>query len=248
MADELTDFGFERVPPQEKTRRVREIFGSVASRYDLMNDLMSAGSHRVWKRYAICRLHPRPGQQILDLAGGTGDLTALMAPAVGPTGRVVLSDLSEAMLARGRDRLFNAGIAGNVAFAQVNAERLPFADESFDAITIAFGLRNVTRKEEALESMYRVLKPGGQLMVLEFSRVVMPFLERIYDLYSFQVLPRLGRLVAGDEGSYRYLVESIRRHPDQDTLAAMMTDAGFEGCHYHNLSGGITALHRGYKY
>jgi demethylmenaquinone methyltransferase/2-methoxy-6-polyprenyl-1,4-benzoquinol methylase len=248
MPEELTDFGFERVPPAVKTRRVQEVFGSVAGRYDLMNDLMSLGVHRLWKRYALLRLNPRPGQRILDLAGGTGDLTALLAQAVGESGQVVLADLSEAMLRRGRDRLLDEGIAANVRFALANAEHLPFADDVFDAITMAFGLRNVTRKEDALRSMYRCLRPGGQLMVLEFSHLVMPALQRLYDTYSFQLLPKLGRLVAGDEASYRYLVESIRRHPDQETLAGMMRAAGFEGCHYQSLSGGIVALHRGYKY
>jgi demethylmenaquinone methyltransferase / 2-methoxy-6-polyprenyl-1,4-benzoquinol methylase len=245
---ETTHFGFSEVPVGEKASRVRGVFDSVASRYDLMNDLMSLGIHRLWKRYTVERAGLRNGMQVLDLAGGTGDLAALMAPRVLPAGRVILSDINESMLGRGRERLLDQGLAGDaVAYCLADAERLPFGDNQFDVLTIAFGLRNVTRKEIALVEMLRVLRPGGQLLVLEFSRPVTP-LAPAYDLYSFRILPAIGRLVAGDEGSYRYLAESIRMHPDQDALLAMMAEAGFEGCRYDNLSGGIVALHRGWKY
>jgi demethylmenaquinone methyltransferase/2-methoxy-6-polyprenyl-1,4-benzoquinol methylase len=220
----------------------------VASRYDLMNDLMSLGIHRVWKRFTIEKAGLRPGMEVLDLAGGTGDLTALMAPRVAPGGKVVLSDINEAMLSRGRERMLDRGLAGDrVEYCLADAERLPFDSESFDVVTIAFGLRNVTHKEQALGEMFRVLKPGGQLLVLEFSRPV-PALAPAYDVYSFRVLPAIGKMVAGDEESYRYLAESIRMHPDQDTLRDMMAAQGFEDCRYHNLTGGIVALHRGWKY
>ena len=243
-----TDFGFERVPARDKARRVRGVFDSVADRYDLMNDLMSAGTHRLWKRFTLSLANLRPGQRALDVAGGSGDLAAGLARQVGARGFVVLSDINTTMLARGRDRLIDAGIVGNVAFVQADAERLPFADGTFDCITIGFGLRNVTDKAAALASMYRVLKPGGQLLILEFSRPVAPGLAPLYDAYSFRVLPALGRLVAQDAGSYRYLAESIRTFPDQATLTAMLRDAGFDGCRYHNLTGGIVALHRGWRY
>jgi demethylmenaquinone methyltransferase/2-methoxy-6-polyprenyl-1,4-benzoquinol methylase len=243
-----TDFGYQRVSPEDKTRRVRGVFDSVADRYDLMNDLMSAGAHRLWKRVALAYANLRPGQRALDVAGGSGDLAAGLARQVGSGGLVVLSDINAAMLARGRDRLIDAGLAASVACVQANAERLPFPDGCFDCITIGFGLRNVTDKAAALRSMHRALRPGGQLLVLEFSHPTLPALKPLYDTYSFRVLPLLGRLVAGDEASYRYLAESIRMHPDQETLLAMMRDAGLEGCRYHNLSGGIVALHRGYKY
>ncbi|MCC6201462.1 MAG: class I SAM-dependent methyltransferase [Gammaproteobacteria bacterium] len=241
------DFGFQQVSPEEKTRRVRDVFASVATRYDLMNDLMSLGVHRLWKRLAVGALHARPGERILDVAGGTGDLTRLLARRVGPSGCVTLSDINGSMLAVGRDRLLDAGIAGNVAIVQGNAEALPFADQSFDAGIIAFGLRNVTDKEAALRSCCRVLRPGGRFIVLEFSRVVLPLLARLYDRYSFSMLPRLGAWVAGDAPSYQYLAESIRRHPDQETLLGMMRAAGFDRCDYFNFSGGIVALHRGYR-
>ena len=242
-----THFGFEEVAWEDKARRVRGVFDSVAPRYDLMNDLMSGGLHRVWKQFTLSQTHLRPGQRALDVAGGTGDLARGLAAQVGEQGLVVLSDINGAMLAHGRDRLLDDGLTRGIAYAQANAERLPFADSSFDCVTIAFGLRNVTDKAAALASMRRVLRPGGQLMVLEFSQPVAPGLKPLYDAYSFRVLPFLGRMIARDEDSYRYLAESIRKHPDQETLLGMMRDAGLEDCRYHNLSGGIVALHRGYK-
>ena len=246
--DRATDFGYERVPWDEKAHRVRGVFDSVARNYDLMNDLMSGGAHRLWKRFTLMLTGLRPGQRALDVAGGTGDLTAGLARQVGERGLVVLSDINAAMLGRGRDRLADRGVLGNVEYVQANAERLPFREGTFDCITIGFGLRNVTDKPAALASMYRALRPGGQLLVLEFSRPVAPGLGPIYDAYSFRVLPLLGKLVARDAASYRYLAESIRMHPSQETLLAMMRTAGLEGCRYHNLSGGIVAVHRGYKY
>jgi demethylmenaquinone methyltransferase/2-methoxy-6-polyprenyl-1,4-benzoquinol methylase len=249
MADDRsTDFGFQRVSRADKARRVRGVFDSVAGNYDLMNDLMSAGTHRLWKRFTLGLANLRPGQRALDVAGGTGDLAAGLARQVGEHGLVVLTDINAAMLRRGRDRLIDSGNAGNVACVQANAERLPFPDGAFDCITIGFGLRNVTDKAAALGSMRRALKPGGQLLILEFSRPNVAPLKALYDAYSYRILPLLGRFVAGDEASYRYLAESIRMHPDQDTLLTMMQDAGLEGCRYHNLSGGIVAVHRGYKY
>jgi demethylmenaquinone methyltransferase / 2-methoxy-6-polyprenyl-1,4-benzoquinol methylase len=249
MTDERsTDFGFQRVSRQDKARRVRGVFDSVAGNYDLMNDLMSAGTHRLWKRFTLSLANLRPGQRALDVAGGTGDLAAGLARQVGEHGLVVLTDINAAMLGRGRDRLIDAGLAGNVACVQANAERLPFPDAMFDCVTIGFGLRNVTDKLAALSSMRRTLKPGGQLLVLEFSRPSVAALKPLYDAYSFRILPLLGRFVAHDEASYRYLAESIRMHPDQETLLTMMQEAGLEGCRYHNLSGGIVAVHRGYKY
>ncbi len=247
MPDKTTHFGFQDVPVEEKARKVRAVFDSVAGDYDLMNDAMSLGIHRLWKRAVVDMAAIRPGQHVLDLAGGTGDLTRLLAPRVGTDGSVVLSDINSAMLGTGRARLLDRGIAGNVEFLQADAERLPFADNSFDRIFIAFGLRNVTRKDAALASMYRVLKPGGRLLILEFSKPVAA-LKPAYDFYSFNVLPRLGRLLAGDADSYRYLAESIRMHPDQQTLADMLGVAGFEDCDFHNMSGGIVAIHRGYKF
>ncbi|HET9391021.1 MAG TPA: bifunctional demethylmenaquinone methyltransferase/2-methoxy-6-polyprenyl-1,4-benzoquinol methylase UbiE [Steroidobacteraceae bacterium] len=247
MADKSTDFGFQRVPWQDKARRVRGVFDSVATRYDLMNDLMSGGLHRLWKRFTLTLANLREGQTALDVAGGTGDLAAGLARQVGRRGRVVLTDINASMLARGRDRLIDAGLAGNLHYVQANAERLPFASAMFDCVTIGFGLRNVTDKPAALASMQRVLKPGGQLLVLEFSHPVAPGLNPLYDTYSFRILPLLGQLVAGDEASYRYLAESIRVHPRQEQLLQMMQDAGLEGCRYHNLSGGIVAVHRGYR-
>jgi demethylmenaquinone methyltransferase/2-methoxy-6-polyprenyl-1,4-benzoquinol methylase len=245
--DDTVDFGYERVPWQEKAARVRSVFASVAGKYDVMNDLMSFGVHRLWKQFTLSLTGLRPGQQALDVAGGTGDLSIGMLRQVGRQGRVFLSDINPAMLDRGRDRLLDAGFVGNVECVVADAERLPFDDDAFDCVTIAFGLRNVTDKDAALRSMYRVLKPGGQLLVLEFSRPTLPGLQPLYDAYSFNVLPLLGRLVAGDEASYRYLAESIRMHPDQETLLAMLRGAGFGQARYHNLSGGIVALHRGYK-
>lgn len=245
--DKTTHFGYKEVPEDEKVRMVGGVFHSVASRYDLMNDLMSGGIHRIWKRVAIELSGVRPGQQILDVAGGTGDLTARFSREVGPTGKVVLSDINSSMLGTGRDRLLDEGVCGNVEFVLADAEALPFRDNSFDCVTIAFGLRNVTHKERALASMLRVLKPGGRLLVLEFSKPTSEFLGKLYDAYSFGVIPKIGRLVAGDEDSYRYLAESIRMHPDQDTLRDMMEDAGFERCDYHNMTGGIVAIHRGFR-
>ncbi len=247
-ADEpLADFGFERVPRHRKAERVRGVFDSVADRYDLMNDLMSAGLHRLWKRFTLDLAGLRPGQRALDVAGGTGDLAAGLARQVGSGGLVALTDINAAMLGRGRDRLIDEGLVDNMRYAQADAERLPFATDSFHCVTIGFGLRNVTDKQAALASMHRVLKPGGQLLVLEFSHPVQA-LGPLYDAYSFRVLPWLGKLVARDEASYRYLAESIRMHPDQEALLAMMRQAGFEDCRYHNLSAGIVAVHRGYKY
>ena len=243
-----THFGYQTVPTAEKARRVRGVFDSVAGNYDLMNDLMSGGLHRLWKRFTLARTGLRPGQSALDVAGGTGDLSAGMARQVGPTGRVILSDVNAAMLAEGRDRLIDRGIAGNLDVLQANAERLPFRDASFHCVIIGFGLRNVTDKPAAVAEMTRVLKPGGRLLVLEFSQPALQFLRPIYDLYSFQVLPRLGELVAGDRESYQYLAESIRMHPNQYAMLQMLEEAGLEDCRYHNLSGGIVALHVGQRY
>jgi demethylmenaquinone methyltransferase/2-methoxy-6-polyprenyl-1,4-benzoquinol methylase len=250
MKDErsTTDFGFEKVAWSEKARRVRGVFDSVAHRYDLMNDLMSGGAHRLWKHFTLSLTNLRPGQRALDVAGGTGDLAKGLAHQVGARGLVVLADINAAMLERGRDRLIDSGRVGNIQYVQANAERLPFAESSFDCITIGFGLRNVTDKPAALASMRRALKPGGQLLVLEFSQPIAPGLGSLYDAYSFHVLPLLGKFIARDEASYRYLAESIRMHPNQEKLLAMMQTAGLEGCRYHNLSGGIVAVHRGYKY
>jgi demethylmenaquinone methyltransferase/2-methoxy-6-polyprenyl-1,4-benzoquinol methylase len=242
-----TDFGFQRVGVAEKAARVRQVFESVADNYDLMNDLMSLGVHRLWKRFTLGQTGLKPGQQALDVAGGSGDLALGMARQVGETGRVLLTDINPAMLEHGRAKLIDAGIAGNVEYALADAEQLPFETDRFDCVTIGFGLRNVTRKQAALESMFRVLKPGGRLLVLEFSRPVAPGLKPLYDSYSFRVLPLLGKYVAKDEASYRYLAESIRMHPDQETLKGMMQSAGFQRCDYFNLSGGIVALHRGFK-
>ncbi len=242
-----TDFGYQEVPVGDKARRVRAVFESVAPNYDLMNDLMSGGAHRVWKTFTLSQTGLRPGQKALDVAGGTGDLAAGMAKQVGPTGLVLLTDINSAMLSHGRDALIDRGLVTNIRYALANAERLPFSDASFDCVTIGFGLRNVTDKAAALRSMARVLKPGGQLLVLEFSHPVAPGLKPLYDAYSFSVLPWLGKLVAKDEASYRYLAESIRRFPRQDDLLQMMQEAGLEQCRYHNLSGGIVALHRGYR-
>jgi demethylmenaquinone methyltransferase/2-methoxy-6-polyprenyl-1,4-benzoquinol methylase len=241
-----TQFGFRTVSPADKAGLVREVFDSVAPKYDLMNDLMSGGLHRLWKRFTVEEATIRPGHAILDLAGGTGDLAGAFARRVGEAGHVVLADINHAMLEQGRRRLVDAGVAGNLSIVQVDAEKLPFADGSFDRISIAFGLRNVTDKAAALASMHRVLKPGGKLLVLEFSKPG-ELLKPAYDLYSFRVLPLLGRIVAGDEDSYRYLAESIRMHPDQETLLAMMRDAGLERCRYQNLTGGVVALHTGYR-
>ncbi len=243
---DTTHFGYKDVPVDDKADLVKGVFDSVASRYDIMNDLMSGGMHRLWKRYAVQHANARPGHVILDLAGGTGDLAREFARIVGKRGRVVLADINAAMLEHGRRRLVDAGIAGNVELAQVDAEALPFADNTFDRISIAFGLRNITDKEGALAEMLRVLKPGGKVLILEFSQPSSA-IKPAYDLYSFKVLPLLGKLIARDPESYQYLAESIRMHPDQETLLGMMQDAGFERCRYNNLTAGIVALHTGYK-
>ena len=248
MTDKTTHFGYEQVDWKDKQRRVAGVFDSVAENYDLMNDALSFGIHRLWKRFAVEHTGARPGQTILDLAGGTGDLAARLSRLVGAEGEVIIADINPSMLGVGREHLLDKGIAGNVDFVQANAESLPFPDGSFDCITIAFGLRNVTDKPKALESMYRALKPGGRVLILEFSKPVIPGLRQIYDIYSFSVLPVMGRLIAKDEKSYRYLAESIRMHPDQENLKIMMEQAGFEDCDYFNLTGGIVALHRGFRF
>jgi demethylmenaquinone methyltransferase / 2-methoxy-6-polyprenyl-1,4-benzoquinol methylase len=246
-SDRTVDFGFEKVALTDKAARVHSVFASVAPKYDVMNDLMSLGVHRLWKQFTLSLTGLRAGQRALDVAGGTGDLAAGLLKQVGKSGRVVLSDINPAMLEIGRDRLLDKGFVGNVECIVADAQALPFEDNSFDCVTIGFGLRNVTDKAAALKSMQRVLKPGGQLLVLEFSTPVAPGLKPIYDAYSFKVLPLLGKLVANDEASYRYLAESIRMHPNQETLLQMLRDAGFAQARYHNLTGGIVAVHRGYK-
>lgn len=248
QSDQTIDFGFSKVPLEEKVKRVKGVFDSVAENYDLMNDVMSFGVHRLWKRHTIELSGIRPGKVVLDLAGGTGDLTKAFAKRVGKTGKVVLADINENMVRVGRDRLINEGIIGNIEYAITNAEALTFPDNTFDLVTIAFGLRNVTNKDKALEEIYRVLKPGGQLMVLEFSKVTQPMMAKAYDFYSFNILPKMGKFIAKDEDSYQYLAESIRMHPDQETLKQMMLDAGFDKAEYLNMSEGIVALHRGWKY
>jgi demethylmenaquinone methyltransferase/2-methoxy-6-polyprenyl-1,4-benzoquinol methylase len=245
--ERLADFGFERLPWGEKKGRVKGVFDSVAPSYDLMNDVMSFGLHRLWKRFTLARTGLRYGQAALDVAAGSADLSVGLARLVGEKGSVVVTDINANMLAHGRDRMLNEGFAGNVHYALADAEALPFADQSFHCVTIGFGLRNVTDKDAALASMFRVLKPGGRLVILEFSAPQLGPLNAVYDAYSFQVLPRMGALLAADAGSYRYLAESIRRHPDQETLLAMLQHAGFERCVYHNLSGGIVAVHIGYR-
>lgn len=245
--EKTTHFGFQDVPESQKADKVAEVFHSVAAKYDLMNDVLSGGLHRLWKRFTIELSGVRPGNRVLDIAGGTGDLTRKFSSLVGPTGAVVLADINDSMLKVGRDRLLDKGVAGNVQFVQADAEALPFPDNHFDVVTIAFGLRNVTRKENALRSMLRVLKPGGRLLVLEFSKPANPLLAKAYDTYSFSFMPLAGKLITNDADSYRYLAESIRMHPDQETLKTMMTEAGFERVSYHNMTGGIVALHRGIK-
>ena len=240
-----THFGYQSVPEAEKAARVRAVFESVAGKYDVMNDLMSGGLHRAWKAFAIAQSGARPGQRVLDVAGGTGDLARDLARRVGPTGQVWLTDINSAMLAHGRDRLLDRGL--DLPVAQCDAEHLPFPEGMFDLVTVAFGLRNMTHKDNALKEMCRVLKPGGRLLVLEFSRVWKP-LAGVYDAYSFGLLPWMGKLVAGDEASYRYLAESIRKHPDQETLKSMLSEAGFDRVDYFNMSAGVVALHRGFKY
>jgi demethylmenaquinone methyltransferase/2-methoxy-6-polyprenyl-1,4-benzoquinol methylase len=242
-----THFGYQEVDVDDKAGLVAGVFHSVASRYDLMNDLMSGGIHRLWKRFTIELSGVRKGHSVLDIAGGTGDLAGKFADIVGPEGRVVLADINESMLSVGRDKLLDQGKVEPLSYAQADAQFLPFADNSFDCITIAFGLRNVTDKDLALRSMLRVLKPGGRLLVLEFSKPTNDMLSKAYDAYSFNVLPKLGQLIAGDSDSYQYLAESIRMHPDQETLKEMMLDAGFEQCEFFNMTGGIVALHRGLK-
>jgi len=245
--DNTTHFGYEEVRREDKAGKVADVFHSVASNYDVMNDVMSMGIHRLWKRYTIEMSGVRSGQRVLDIAGGTGDLAAKFSALVGETGEVVLADINESMLEVGRERMVDRGVLANMSYVQANAEVLPFPNNYFDCITIAFGLRNVTDKDAALRSMLRVLKPGGRLLVLEFSKPVVPGLGTIYDTYSFKLLPLMGKLIAKDDSSYRYLAESIRMHPKQKELLAMMQEAGFERCEYFNLSGGIVALHRGYK-
>ena len=245
--DQYTDFGFQKVKAGEKAGRVAEVFHSVAGKYDLMNDLMSGGVHRLWKMFTVEMAAVRPGQTILDIAGGTGDLAQKFSRLTGPTGTVVLADINAAMLRVGRDKLLDRGVSQNLLFTQADAQYLPFPDHTFDCITIAFGLRNVTDKDLALRSMLRVRKPGGRLLVLEFSKPLSGLLEKAYDTYSFRVLPLMGKLVAGDADSYRYLAESIRMHPDQETLKQMMEAAGFSQCTYHNMTGGVVALHKGIK-
>ncbi|MBN2885419.1 MAG: bifunctional demethylmenaquinone methyltransferase/2-methoxy-6-polyprenyl-1,4-benzoquinol methylase UbiE [Chromatiaceae bacterium] len=244
---ETTHFGYQQVPVHEKAARVRAVFDSVATRYDLMNDLMSLGIHRLWKRHTIELAGVRRGQQVLDLASGTGDLADRFAGIVGEEGLVVMTDINAAMLGEGRTRMLDRGRVGNVRYSLVNAEKIPFPDDTFDCVTIGFGLRNVTHKQVALDEMFRVLRPGGRALILEFSHPLTKPLGKAYDLYSFSVLPTLGRLVAKDPDSYRYLAESIRMHPDQETLRSMMETSGFERCEYFNHSGGIVAIHRGYK-
>lgn len=245
--DKTTHFGYQEVPVGEKQERVRAVFDSVATRYDLMNDLMSMGIHRLWKRRTVAMAGVRRGQRVLDLAAGTGDLAEKFSRIVGPDGEVVVSDINEAMLCQGRSRLVDAGIVGNLDYTIANAEALPFTSDGFDCVSIGFGLRNVTNKQFALNEMFRVLRPGGRALILEFSHPVVAPLARAYDVYSFTLLPLMGKLVTGDADSYRYLAESIRMHPDQNTLLAMMEQAGFERCTFVNLSGGIVAIHRGYK-
>lgn len=246
--EETTHFGFKEVPVGDKVDKVRAVFDSVADKYDVMNDLMSFGIHRIWKRLAVQLANVRDGDVVLDLAGGTGDLTCLFEKRAGHAGRVVLADINADMLNLGRDKLINKGLIGNVCYAQVNAEQLPFADNSFDCVCIGFGLRNVTDKQAALDSMYRVLKPGGRVIILEFSHPTDKLTEKLYDFYSFNLLPKIGRVVAKDEDSYQYLAESIRMHPKQDELKQMMELAGLERCEYFNMTQGIVAVHRGYKF
>lgn len=242
-----TDFGFKNVATNEKQKLVANVFHSVASRYDIMNDLMSLGIHRIWKRITASYSPIQPGHNVLDIAGGTGDLTRLFLKKVGDTGSVTLADINDSMIRMGRSKLDDGGFVKNIRYVQANAESLPFPDNHFDCISIAFGLRNVTHKDQALRSMFRTLKPGGQLLILEFSKPTLPFIEPIYDWYSFNILPKVGAWVTGDADSYQYLAESIRKHPDQDTLKNMVLDAGFEHCDYHNLTGGIVTIHQATK-
>jgi demethylmenaquinone methyltransferase/2-methoxy-6-polyprenyl-1,4-benzoquinol methylase len=242
-----TDFGFKQIPIEEKTHRVTDVFNSVASRYDLMNDAMSLGLHRWWKRFAVQLSCVKKGNFVLDVAAGTGDLSKLLAEKVGEKGQVWMTDINASMLAAGRNQLIDQGLINNLYYARANAESLPFADNSFDCVTIGFGLRNVTDKAKALASMFRVLKPAGRLVILEFSKPV-SWLQLFYDSYSFNVIPKLGEWLAQDKESYQYLVESIRMHPNQETLKSLMEQAGFEQCEYYNCCGGIVAIHRGWKF
>lgn len=246
--NKTTDFGFTQVPWEEKQKKVAGVFHSVAAKYDLMNDLMSFGIHRIWKKQTIAKSDVRKGDNVLDLAGGTGDLAYKFCQMVGSQGKVILSDINSSMLKVGKEKLTNKGCVGNIEYVQANAECLPFADNYFDCITISFGLRNVTDKDKALASMCRVLKPGGRLLVLEFSKPIIPLLSKVYDEYSFKALPFLGKIITQDAESYKYLAESIRKHPDQQTLKQIMYDAGFDNVEYQNMTGGIVALHIGYKY
>ena len=243
----LTDFGFTSIPEDKKKSRVRAVFDSVAEQYDIMNDVMSLGLHRLWKRFVVAQSGLKAGQKALDVAAGSGDLSLGLLKRVGPTGRVIVTDINTAMLRRGRDRLVNAGMTGNVEYAEADAENLPFKSEVFNCVTIGFGLRNLTDKSSALRSMRRVLKPGGRVLVLEFSKPNFGPLNRFYDMYSFQVLPKLGQLLANDAASYQYLAESIRKHPGQEQLKALMVEQGFERCCYYNLSGGIVSVHVGFR-
>lgn len=247
-SQDTTHFGYKTVEAAQKKSLVAGVFDSVAGKYDVMNDVMSLGIHRLWKRQTIDSSAARKGQRILDLAGGTGDLTAKFSRIVGDQGQVILADINASMLQVGRDKLRDLGVVGNVNYVQANAEELPFPDNHFDIITIAFGLRNVTDKDKALRSMLRVLKPGGRLLVLEFSKPEHDALNTLYDFYSFNILPQMGALIANDKESYQYLAESIRMHPDQETLKHMMLEAGFEQVTYQNMTGGIVALHRGFKF
>lgn len=247
-SDDKTHFGFEKVSFTEKTKKVGEVFHSVATRYDIMNDLMSFGIHRLWKQFTVELASVRPHHTILDLAAGTGDLSFKMAPLLGPNGKLCVTDINESMLQLARTKMIEKGLVNNIHYLQVNAESIPFPDNTFDLVTIGFGLRNVTHKEIALKSIYRVLKPGGKIIILEFSSPTSSLLGTIYDLYSFNILPLIGKFIAEDEKSYRYLAESIRMHPNQETLCHMMKEAGFDSCQFTNLTGGIVAIHRGYKF
>lgn len=244
---ERTHFGFEEVPKEEKVHRVRGVFDSVAKKYDLMNDLLSLRLHRIWKRIAVLYARPGLGNQVLDLAGGTGDLARLLAEKIGKTGQVTIGDINQEMLINGRDKLIESGVFNRLAWCQLDAEALPFQDNQFDIVMIGFGLRNVTEKEKALAEMTRVTKPGGRVVVLEFSEVQSPLFAKLYDWYSFKVLPKIGAFVAKDADSYQYLAESIRRHPNQETLKNMMSDAGLMDCAYENILQGVVAIHRGFK-
>lgn len=247
-SEEKTHFGYKDVNKNQKESLVADVFHSVAAKYDIMNDVMSFGVHRLWKRFTIDASNVRPGQKVLDLAGGTGDLTRKFSEIVGDSGQVVLADINDSMIKVGREKLHNLGAVGNIEYVQANAQALPFAENTFDLVTIAFGLRNVTDKDEALRSIYRVLKPGGRLLVLEFSKPEQEWLNKAYDFYSFKILPEMGGLIANDKESYQYLSESIRMHPNQETLKSMMETAGFDQVEYTNLTGGIVALHKGFKF